>query len=374
MKKSVLALGLLACFSGSVQAETFSEKVDKIFHAKDRSNAPGCNVGVVENGKLIYQAGHGLANLELDVKLDGTQVHRMASVSKQFTALAVLLLAEEGKIDLQDDIRKHLPELKDYGHKVTINAMLGHFSGMADYDFISGGDQGEVPEGMNIKNAAGGAFRLGNEDYLTIDEFYGVVKQVNLRHEPNKQATYSNLAYFLLSMLVEKVSGETLREYADKRIFKPLGMHETFFSDKATEIVKNRAYGYRPDEEAGYVTDMTNLFWVGDGGLHTSVPDMVKWDQNFYQPKVGKNPQALLKLFNTPNSEYSFRGGVYANGQMISKKNGRKSFAHGGGWLGVLTFYQRYPDHNFSTILMCNSMDEVPWDYAEKIADIYFAK
>ncbi|TQV76765.1 beta-lactamase family protein [Aliikangiella marina] len=363
----------VSTFSLNLKAANFSEQVDNLFSSIDSAAQPGCSVGVIEKGRLIHRSGYGLANMELNVKLDGSHVHRVGSVSKQFTAMAVLLLAEEGKIDLQADIRQYLPALKDYGVKVSVNAMLGHFAGMADYDFISGGDRGPVKNGLNIKSVAGGPFRLGNEDYLTIKEFYDVVKKAPLRHKPDQKWDYSNLAYFLLSMLVEEVSGETIREYAEKRIFKPLGMRHTFFSDQPTEIVRNRASGYKPAKEGGYVTDMTNLFWVGDGGIHTTVDDMLKWDQNFYHPKVGKNPKQLLALFNKPNSDYEARGGgLYANGQMITDKDGRKSYAHGGGWLGVLTYYERFPEHQFSTIVFCNTTDQKPWEFAKQIADLYF--
>ena len=251
-------------------ADDFNDSVDVIFAQIDADTDPGCNVGVIARSELIHRSGYGLANLELDVPLDGTQVHRIGSVSKQFTAFAVLLLAEEGKVDLAEDIRMYLPELRSYGYPVSINAVLGHVAGMADYDYVSGGEDSPIEGGLNLTSVAGGPFRLGNEDYLNIQEFFDVVKQIPLRQAPNESYRYSNLGYFLLSMLVEEVSGESLREYAARQIFEPLGMSNTFFSDDPVEIVKNRASGYRP-EAGGYVTDMTNLFWVGDGGLHTNV-------------------------------------------------------------------------------------------------------
>ena len=367
---SVFAFAL-AC---SAQANEFNDGIDAIFADIDSATDPGCSVGVVANGQLIHQAGYGLANLELDVPLDGTHVHRIGSVSKQFTAFSVLLLAEEGKIRLEDDIRTYLPDLLDYGVPVSINAVLGHIAGMADYDFISGGDEGEVPGGLNIVSAAGGPFRIGNEDYLTIGEFYDVVKRAPLRHPPNEKYEYSNLGYFLLSMLVEEVSGETLREYAHNRIFEPLGMSNTFFSDDPVEIVKNRASGYRPEGD-GYVTDMTNLFWVGDGGLHTNVEDLAKWDQHFYSPSLGQNPKQLMAQFMTPNSVFpSGENALYANGQNIGELNGRDRVYHGGGWLGVTTYYSRYPDDQFSTIILCNDVSLSPYDYSRSIEQLYFGE
>jgi CubicO group peptidase (beta-lactamase class C family) len=218
---------LLALIPAVSIANDFNKEVDTLFSSIDKDKVPGCNVGVIQNGEFIHKAGYGLANLEVGVSLNGDNVHCIASVSKQFTAMSVLLLADERKIDLQDDIRKYLPELKNYGHKVSINSMLGHTSGMADYDYISSYTDSDVIGGVNLRNTMGTPFRLGNEDYLSITEFYDVVKQVSLRNEPNTKWRYSNLAYFLLSMLVEEVSGESLRDYANKRIFQPLKINYT---------------------------------------------------------------------------------------------------------------------------------------------------
>lgn len=370
--KVTIAIPLLIAFTSATSFATeFNENVDTLFSHIDRANAPGCNVGIIENGEFIHKAGYGLANMELGVDLNGDNVHRIASVSKQFTAMSVLLLAEEGLIDLQEDIRTYLPELKDYRKKVTINSMLGHFSGMADYDFISGGENGKVKRGLNLTSVAKGPFRLGTEDYLSIDEFYDVVKRVRLRHRPNIKWDYSNLAYFLLSMLVEEVSGESLRDYADKRIFKPLGMTHTFYSDDSTEIVKNRASGYKPKSEGGYQTDMTNLFWVGDGGLHTTVDDMLKWDRNFYHPMVGQDSEKLMALFNQPNSQFEANGGLYANGQFLIDISGIKAYIVGGQYKGVNAFYGRVPEKKFSMTILCNDASQNTFAYANQILALY---
>ncbi len=370
----ITALSLLFACSVSF-ADEFNTQVDFIFSSMNNGREPGCSVGVIENGLLIHKSGYGLANLELGIELGGDNVHRMGSVSKQFTAMAVLLLWEEKKVNLEEDIRTYLPELRNYGERVTVNSMLGHFSGMADYDYITGGKKGIVDGGLNIRSVAGGPFRLGNEDYLTIEEFYDVVKEAGLRRPPNTQWEYSNLAYFLLSMLVEEVSGESLREYAKSRIFEPLEMTNTFFSDEPTEIVNNRASGYIPSPDGnGYVIDMTNLFWVGDGGLHTTVEDMAKWDKNFYEPKVGLDPIQLLQLFNSPNSDFDDSGHLYANGQFITEKGRRKSFSHSGNWLGTSTHYARFPNEQFSTIVLCNDASLSARYLSRRIADVYFNK
>ena len=339
-------------------------QIDNVF-AEIKPTSPGCSVGVIHDGKLIHKAGYGLANMELNVPLDGSHVHRIASVSKQFTAMAVLLLADEGKIDLNADIRNYLPELRDYKAPVTINAMLGHFSGMGDYDFV---DAELDKDALKLKSTMGGEFRLGNEDYLTIQEFYDYVKTMPLRNKPNQEFRYSNYAYFLLSMLVERVSGESLREYSERRIFKPLGMSNTFFSDEPTEIVKNRASGYSKNEDGNYITSMTNLFWVGDGGLHTNVEDMAKWDAYFYNPTLGKKPKALLAQFMHPNSaEITIEARKYANGQFIGEKDGVEVVYHSGGWLGTLTNYERMPEKKYASIVFCN---DTSVDISEFVANL----
>lgn len=358
MKKALRNLAascLLATSALPVTAqEDVGRQLDTLFSGIG-TEAPGCTVGLASDGHWLRKTGYGLANLELNVPLDGSQVHRMGSVSKQFTAMAVLLLAEEGKIDLEEDIHRYLPRLRDYDATVTVNAMLGHVAGMGDYDLIAGSYEGpKAANAVALTSAAGGEFRLGNEDYLTIDEFYAVVQQVPLAQQPGEGFLYSNLAYFLLSMLVEEVSGESLRAYANRRIFKPLGMDSTFFSDMPVEIVRNRAYGYKQAENGEYVNDMTNLFWVGDGGLHTNLEDMLKWDQNFYEPRIGDNPQALIEAMNRPNSAHGNDGRLYANGQVVSEIDGQRFFSHSGGWLGTTTFYARFPDTHRSLMMMCN--------------------
>lgn len=180
LKTALIAATLFTHFH--INASPLSDEIDQVMAQAVTDNSPGCNIGVVQDGEFIHKAGYGLANLELDVELNGSQIHRMASVSKQFTAMAVLLLADEGKINLDKDIRDYLPALRDYGVPVSIRAMLGHTSGMGDYDLIAGSYEGEkAPQSIDLKSVAGGDFRLGNQDYLSIDEFYDVVIPIALK-------------------------------------------------------------------------------------------------------------------------------------------------------------------------------------------------
>ena len=169
---------MFVLFNSHLQAnevnDNFEKRVDNIFQDKFPADSPGCSVGVFKDQSILFEKSYGLANLEHNVPLSAKSVHRLASVSKQFTAFSVLLLADEGKIDLEDDIRIYLPDLHDYGTKVSINSMLGHFSGMADYrDF-----EKLLPK--PLLSSAGGPFRLGNQDYLTNNEYYDVIKTLPL--------------------------------------------------------------------------------------------------------------------------------------------------------------------------------------------------
>lgn len=347
--------------------------IDEIFSSVDNTNTPGCAVGVIKDGAFVHKAAFGMANLELGVALTPDSVFRIASVSKQFTATAVLLLADDGLIDLDEDIRTYLPDLVDYGTAVSVRSMLGHVSGIPDYEIalVTGEDLEKGTKEYNLRSVAGGPYRMGNEDYLSIREFYDVVKKIPLGHAPMTKFDYSNTNYFLFSMLVEEVTGESLREYAKRRIFAPLGMNHTLFHDDMVEIIKNRASGYKRNENGEFVNDMTNLYTVGDGGLHTSINDFFKWDQNFYKPKLGNDPEVFLKLLNTPNSRFADDGALYGNGQNIRSSDGHTVYSHSGSWLGFSTYYIRHPDQNLSVVTFCNDADLAPSDYSREVFDLY---
>ncbi|MGY0580126.1 MAG: serine hydrolase domain-containing protein [Paraglaciecola chathamensis] len=347
------------------------------------ANEPGCSVGVFEKGNAIIKKGYGLANAELNIAMSDNNVHRMASVSKQFVAMAVRLLADQGKIELKNDISTYVSDLPDFGAKVSINSIIGHTAGMGDYDLISTygyPKDFKAEEGaLNLKAVSGHPFRVGNEDYLSVSEFHDVVKTLPLVIKPDTEWRYSNMGYIMLAILVEEVSGLTLREYTDKYIFKPLDMNNTFFADNAVELIKNRAYGYAKDESGNYINDMTNLFVVGDGGLHTNISDMQKWNAQFDAPKLGKNPKVFIQEFMLPNSSLPVSPEIgadilYANGQFISKNENGKLVSHSGGWLGANIMYRRYPDNQFMNLVMCSNTSIDVKNIADTIDKWYFSE
>ncbi|WP_170940695.1 serine hydrolase domain-containing protein [Pseudoalteromonas sp. NBT06-2] len=275
-----------------------------------------------------------------------------------------ILLVDDGKIELNKDIREYLPELNNYGVKVTVNSMLGHFSGMGDFDSL------DMLTQSSLKSVSDGKLRLGNQDYISNDEFYDIIKKLPLKSNPDQKFEYSNFAYFLSSKLVEKQSGLTLRQFSDKRIFKPLGMKDTFFNDNYNEVILNRASGYKKLESGSYEINMTNLSWVGDGGLHTNIQDLAIWDNHFYQPKLGKNPKQLMIKMNTPNSKHTIDGWMYANGQFFKQLAEYKTFEHTGDWLGTSTFYARVPKNKVSVAVLCNGVDLNAAKYGIEALDI----
>lgn len=282
-----------------------------------------------------------MANLEHDVPITSQSIFRTGSLGKQFTATAIALLAEQERIDLDADIHEYLPDLADYGHKVTIRQMIHHVSGIPDYE------QG-LPA---LKTADGEDLDLENKDYLSIREFYDRVKTTPLFAPPETVFDYSNTAYFLLSQVVEAVTGQTLRAYAQENIFGPLEMSQSFFNDEVNDVVKNRVDGYHRNDDGTYSIFMTNLSWVGDGGVYTNLDDWLKWDQNFYHNILGAQGDELIAQMEQTFSV----SGNYAWGQSVETYRGLKQVAHTGSWVGFTTYYTRYPERETSVVVFCNS-------------------
>jgi len=339
--------------------------VDRVFGDIDERTMPGCAVGVVHDGHYVLARGYGLANLEHEIPVTTRSVFRIGSVSKQFTAMAIAILAERGDLDLDADVHDYVPELRDYGQPVTIRQMIHHVAGMGDYD-----------EDLFVK-ADGQPFRFGNEDYMTTAEFFDKVKAVPLRRKPGETWEYSNLGYFLLGQVVERVSGKTLREFAAAEIFGPLGMRSTFFNDNVDQPVPNRAGGYRRMDDGSYEMYMTNLDWVGDGGVFTTIDDFIEWDRNFYDNRLGKGSAALIEQVTSPlpgvvaRDNELFGQSGYAFGYFVGTSHGEPVIGHTGGWVGFSSVYFRYPDLRLSVVTFCNSTDHEASEFGNRIAEIY---
>lgn len=333
------------------QQATAAAQVDEIFSAYDHTWTPGCAVGVIRDGNFVLRRGYGMANLEYGIALSPESVFRIGSTSKQFTAAAVLLLTQEGKLSLDDDVRDYLPELNDFGTPVTIRHLMHHTSGYRDY--------------LTLADLAG----LRDDDYYTDTELLEMLsRQRELNFNPGDEHLYSNSGYWLLSQVVERASGKSLKEYAAEKMFAPLGMSATHFHDDHTEIVPHRASGYAPDGD-GFSISMTTLPMIGDGGVFTTVDDLLRWDQNFYDSSVG-GPEFIEQMLQTG----SLNDGeplTYASGLGVDTYRGLKMVSHAGAFVGFRAEVIRFPDERFSVICLCNRADANPSRLARQVAEVY---
>ena len=372
----IVILISFASFSVNANMSDLSKKIDLLFD--DRSQKPGCAVGLIENGEYIHSKGYGLANLEHEIPIGMDTIFRIGSVSKQFTTMAIAILEEKDELSFEDEMKVHIPDLVDYGEKVTINHMIHHYSGLGDYEYM------DYPG--RFKNAVGEEFRWGNEDYLTNKEFHDLIKTLPLIRKPEKKFHYSNTGYVLLALVAENASGMNLREFAEKEIFKPLGMNNSFFNDDVNLPFKNRADAYTPidDESDKYKINVTNLSWVGDGGVYTSLNDFIKWDENFYENKLGMGRQSLIQTMemtfektkvskrNQKMDKEKENENTYAFAQNLAYYNGYKRWSHSGSWVGWLAHYARFPELRFSTVVFCNTNEIDATIISDKLVDIYF--
>jgi CubicO group peptidase (beta-lactamase class C family) len=363
-------LALLCATAQSIAAESFSSQVDTLFSAYAAPDVPGCAVGVIRNGEYVHAKGYGSANLEHGIPISRDSVFRIGSVSKQFTAAAIAILAVRRELDLDADVHTYLPELRDYDYPVTIRQMVHHLSGMGEYE---GKTTYEIRDGV--------PFRFGNEDYWSIEEFYSRVIKQPLARKPGEQYEYSNIAYFLLGQVVERVSGQSLRQFANDEIFRPLQMHSTFFNDNVDGVVLHRADGYKPLPNGGFEIFMTNLDWVGDGGVYTTLNDFIKWDQAFMSGNVpGGDAVAELMLTPHPTTVATMdpgwldAGSGYGFGLDIGSYQGHRVHMHTGSWVGFRAFYARFPDDKLSVVTLCNRADAREGDKSRKLVDLALAE
>ena len=380
LEKLLVLLGSLIIsfnLSADISHDEFSNSIDGLFDS--RENKPGCAVGVIKDGEYIHNKGYGMANLEHDITITPDTIFRIGSVSKQFTAMLIALLEERRKLSFDDEMKQYIPDLYNYKKKVTINHMIHHFSGLGDYTTYN-----DYPD--TFKNAIDEEFRWGNEDYFSNDEFFKIIKDLPLITDPETKFWYSNTGYALLGLVAQNISGMTLRELAQKEIFNPLQMNDSIFNDDVNLIIKNRADGYssRKGYKDEYKINVTNLSWVGDGGLYTSLNDFIKWDQNFYSNKLGMKKSSLIKtmeqsyletklnsknqnLENEKEDQYT-----YAFAQNLSYFNGLKKWSHSGSWVGWLAHYTRFEEIGFSIVVFCNTDEIDATEINNDIIELYF--
>ncbi|MCI0387404.1 MAG: serine hydrolase [Acidobacteria bacterium] len=339
---------------GGKDANSLNAKVDRIFAQYDKPDSPGCALGVIKDGKLVYARGYGMANLEHGIPNGPKLVYDIASTSKQFTAASILLLAGQGKLSLDYDVRKHIPELPAYQKPVTIRHLIHHTSGLRDYTSLFS------LAGVNFDDTT------TEKDALDI-----IVRQKGLNFTPGDEWLYSNSGYFLLSIIIKRASGKSLAVFAKENIFDPLGMKHTLILDNHKKIVPMRATGYSPNPRGGFQTEMSNFEQTGDGAVQTSVEDLLLWDQNFYDPKVGG--KTFLEQMHAVGALNNGEKHRYASGLSIGEYKGLRRVDHGGSWAGYRSELARFPDQKFSVACLCNLRTVNPSALASQVADVYLA-
>ena len=341
MRILLVALTVAACMKAQ-PAKSKSTEVDRIFAAFN-THTPGCAVGVSDQGTVALRAGYGMADLERAVPVNADTVFESGSVAKQFTAMAILLLAQQGKLSLDDPLRKYLPELPDYGAALTIRHVLSHVSGLREWRLMA-----------TFSGTPEGAYVLDNNDLLRIAS-----KQRALNFDPGTAYSYTNTGFNIATILIERAlnNGKTFQEFTHDAIFEPLQMTHTRWRDDFRAVVPNRALAYAV-KAGGWVQDTPVENIIGAGGMLSTVGDWLLWNENFTHAKVG-GPE-VVKLQQTPAILSSGKTIAYAAGLTIGTFDGLREVSHGGSTGGYRTWIGRYPDKGVSVAVMCNSAQANP--------------
>lgn len=350
---SLLAIGPL---SAQTPAANLEIKVDDIFAKAITPDGPGCALSVSQAGRLMLQRNYGRANLNHAVAISSETRFHVASLSKQFTAMAIAILARQGKLGLEDSVRQHLPDVRVFrDHPITILDLVHHTSGLRDQ--------------WSMLGLAG--WRLDDEDAVFDTDIVNLVEHMTeLDFPPGTRHNYSNTNYTILAKIVEKVSGMSFREFTTKAIFDPLGMRSTFFRSNHHEIVPNMATGYRPTKSGGYEESSPRFDTVGATGLITTAADMARWDTNLDQqrllpPDLAKRIAMPQLLGNGDNTRYAF-------GMRVGSYKGLDLLEHGGGDAGYRASYLRFPTERLGVACLCNRIVN-SHALAAQVAELYLA-
>jgi CubicO group peptidase (beta-lactamase class C family) len=337
--------------SGGIKDSTESKIDTLIAHMGFSSVTPGGVVGVIKDGRLIFKKAYGLANIETKEPNTSSTLFNLGSVSKQFTAAAILLLEKEKKLSIKDDIRKYLPDFPDYGSTITIEHLIHHTSGIRSSD------------GLSLM--AGTLFSKDNHE----DGYDVIFRQSALNYKPGDEYLYSNSGYELLVKIIEKTSGMKFSKFIEEKIFRPIGMQETFIYDNPGKISKNCAAGHQWGENPKFKrSDFLNTVPLGSTNEYTDLEDFLQWNNNFYRNKLGswdfsKEMTAQMLLNNGNKCNYAF-------GLEVSDYKGFQTISHGGGTGDFSAQYLQIPSERFAVVCLFN----IPCDAAGlsyKIADLF---
>ncbi len=333
-------------------------RADSVFERFDRTDSPGCALGVYQDGKVLYARGYGMASLEHGVALSPRSVLDVGSISKQFTAMAMLMLQKEGKLSLDDPIRKYIPELPAYADRITLRRALSQTSGLRDL-YIMMGQTGRAFEGD------------------TVDALRVITRSAEPNYEPGASYLYTNSGWILAAQIVYRLTGKTLAQFAEERIFGPLNMRDTRYLADATTILPNAAEGYAPRPTGGFRVARSSYDGaiMGAGAVHTTVEDFGRWLNNYDSAAVGgRDIIETMTTATTLNDGSPARSGptqAYAVGLNVGTLRGLRVVSHGGSWAGYRGHFLRFPDQRFAVATFCNLTTSGPDSLARKVAGIY---
>ncbi|MEQ7776315.1 serine hydrolase domain-containing protein [Xanthomonas hortorum] len=328
------------------------DQVDAILSRWKAGETPGCAIGISVNDVLDYAKGFGSADLSSDAPITPATVFHVASISKQFTAFSIGVLEERGKLSYDDSIRRYMPELPSYADSITISDLIHHTNGLRE--------QGQ------LLNLAGWR---DSDVYTESDVIWALTRQQGLNFKPGTEVVYTNAAYTLLGIVVQRVSGKTLRQFAQDEIFIPLGMRDTRFSERYTEVVANKALSYVPNERAAWDFAPLTITHYGSTGLLTTVGDLLKWEQNLIDGRVGG--QTLIAKMKESGE---LRDGTrinYGSGLRLDKYRSLNLISHDGADVGFRSDALLFPDQRLAIVALCNGATTNPASITRSIADIY---
>ena len=352
IRRVLLALLMGAATAGAqiASVDSASRWVDSIFSPYATTRAPGCAVGVTRDGELELAKGYGVADLATGAPITPRTPFYIASLSKQFTAMSIVLLAQQGKLSLDDSARRWIPELPSFAAGSTLRHLLHHTSGLRDY--------------FTLLAVSG----WPSDGPLTERQFLDLMhRQKSLNFQPGDEFLYSNSGYVLLAIVVRRASGESLRDFAAEHIFAPLGMTHTEFRDDHRMVIPGAATGYQPAGSAFKVSE-PEFDVVGDGGAYSTIDDLAKWNANFKTGRVG-GPAAIAAM----QERGTLNDGQvipYALALSVGRHVGMTTYSHAGAYGGYRSSILRIPDAGLSVITLCNT-SSVPSTLAEQVADVF---
>ena len=364
--KTRLATALLLALAYSAvtaSAQVSSTQIDAIFASLKSSNTPGAAVLVVRNGRPVFRRGYGVTDLRTLRPIDAKTNFRLASFTKQFTAMCIMLLARDGKLHYDDHLTDFFPEFPAYGKSITVRNLLNHTSGLEDYGELLMKQYPDTPPEKVPQILDAGVLKL-------------LEQQTSGKFAPGTKWEYSNSGYAVLAMIVEKVSGRPFGQFLHERIFVPLKMKTTLAYEKGKNEVPHRAYGHSKNDGAWRETDQSPTSAVlGDGGIYSSLDDLAKWDRALRDHTLLSEAEmrpALTPVQPTDApSKLDDRAVSYGFGWFLDPYQGHKRMSHDGGTIGFRTTIQRFPDDKLTVIVLANRTDIDPEELALKLADLY---